>query len=105
MREHLPTTIYPNEEVDQVYKEIYSILINRRAYNAVMGDVNAREGPGEVMEICIGSFVICTRNRRGEVLVEFAERYKCKIISTFLKKTTEQIVEIDLSKRGNKERD
>ena len=51
-----------------------------------MGDFNAKVGPGEIGETCTGSYGIGTRNRRGDMLVEFAERHKCKIMNTFFKK-------------------
>ena len=70
---YLPTTSYPDEEIEKVYEEIDNIIINRKAhYNIVMGDFNAKVGPGEIRETCTGSYDIGTRNRRGDMLVEFA---------------------------------
>ena len=84
---YLPTTSYPDEEIEKVYEEIDNIIINRKAhYNIVMGDFNAKVGPGEIRETCTGSYGIGTRNRRGDTLVEFAERHKFKIMNTFFKK-------------------
>ena len=51
-----------------------------------MGDFNAKVGPGEIRKTCTGSYGIGTRNRRGDMLVEFAERHKFKIMNTFFKK-------------------
>ena len=51
-----------------------------------MGDFNAKVGPGEIRKTCTGPYGIGTRNRRGEMLVEFAERHKFKIMLTFFKK-------------------
>ena len=51
-----------------------------------MGDFNAKVGRGEIGETCTGSYGIGTRNRRGDMLVEFAERHKFKIMNTFFKK-------------------
>ena len=45
---YLPTTSYPDEEIEKVYEEI-DIIINRKAHcNIVMGDSNAKVGPGEI---------------------------------------------------------
>ena len=68
-----------------------------------MGDFNAKVGPGEIRETYTGSYGIGTRNKRGDMLVKFAEQYKFKIMNTFFK--TEQTKDMDLSKWGNKERD
>ena len=51
-----------------------------------MGDFNAKVGPGEIKETCTGSYGIGTRNRRGDMLVEFAEWHKFKIMNNFFKK-------------------
>ena len=55
-------------------------------YNIVMGDFDAKVGHGEIRETCTGSYGIGTRNRRGDMLVEFAERHKFKIMNPFFKK-------------------
>ena len=84
---YLPTTSYPDEGIEKVYEKVDKIIINSKAlYNIVMGDFNAKVGPGEIRETCTGSYGIGTRNRRGDMLVEFAERHKFKIMSTFFKK-------------------
>ena len=84
---YLSTTSYLDEEIEKVYEEIDNIIINSKAhYNTVMGDFNAKVGPGEIKETCTGSYGIGTRNRRGDMQVEFAERYKFKIMNTFFKK-------------------
>ena len=49
------------------------------------GDFNAKVGPGE-RETCTGSYDISTRNMRGDMLVEFTEQYKFKIMNTFFQK-------------------
>ena len=84
---YLPTTSYPGAEIEKVYEEIDNIIINSKAhYNIVMGDFNAKVGPGEIGETCTGSYGMGTRNTRGDMLVEFAERHKLKIMNTFFKK-------------------
>ena len=83
---YLPTTSYSDEEIEKVYEEI-DIIINRKAhYIIVMGDFNAKVGPGEIRETCTRSYGIGTRNRRGDMLVEFVERHKLTILNTFFKK-------------------
>ena len=51
-----------------------------------MGDFNTKVGPGEIRETCAGPNGIGTRNRRGDMLVGFAERHKFKIMNTLFKK-------------------
>ena len=80
---YLPTTSYPDEEIEKVYGEIDIIINSKAHYNIVMGDFNAKVGPGEIRETCTGSYGIGTRNRRGDMLVEFAERHIFKITNTF----------------------
>ena len=102
---YLPTTSYPDDEI-MIYEEIKNIIINSKAHhNIVMGDFNAKLGPGEIREACTCSYGIGTRNRRGDKLVEFVERHKFKIMNTFFQKATEQTMEVDLSKWGDEERD
>ena len=85
---YLPTITYPDEEIEKVYEEIDSIIISSKAHykNIVMGDFNAKVGPGEIREIYTCSYGIGTRSRKGDTLVEFAERYKFKIMNTYFKK-------------------
>ena len=83
---NLPTTSYPDEEIEKVYEEIDNIINSKAHYNIVMGDFNAKVGPGEIRETCPSSYGIGTLNRRGDMLVEFAERHKFKIMNTFFKK-------------------
>ena len=50
---YLSTTSYLDEEIEKVYEEIENIIINSKAhYNIVMGDFNAKVGPGEVRKTC-----------------------------------------------------
>ena len=84
---YLPITSYSDEEIEKVCEEIYYIITNSKShYNIVNGNFNTKVGTGEIRETCTGSYGICTRNRRGDMLVEFAERHKLKIINTSLKK-------------------
>ena len=84
---YLSTTSYHDEEIKTVYEEIDSIILNRKVhYNIVMGDFNARVGPSEIKKTCTDSHGIGTRNRRGDMLVEFAERHKFKILNSLFKK-------------------
>ena len=84
---YLPTTSYPDEEIEKVYEEIDNIIINSKAhYNIVMGDFNAKVGPGEIR----GNMhrLIWYRHKKQErrYASEFAERHKFKIMNTFFKK-------------------
>ena len=54
-------------------KEIDIIINSKAHYNIVMGDFNVKVGPGEIGGTCTSSYDIGTRNRRGDMLVEFAE--------------------------------
>ena len=45
----IPTTIYPDKEIEKVDEEIDNIIINSKAhYNILMGDFNAKVGHGEI---------------------------------------------------------
>ena len=66
-----------------------------------MGDFKV--GPGEIRETCTGSYVIDTRNRRGGMLVEFAERHKFQTEHLF-QEAIKQTVDMDLSKRCDNKR-
>ena len=81
------TSSHPNEKVEQVYEDINNILSKSRAhYNIVMGDFNAKVGPGQCMEKCTGQYGLGERNQRGDMLVEFAEHHGLKIVNTLFKK-------------------
>ena len=51
-----------------------------------MGDFNAKVGKQIVGESCMGKFEIGECNERGEILVNFAERYNFRIMNTFFQK-------------------
>ena len=55
-------------------------------YTLVMGDFNAKVGKKQVGEQAIGNYGIDSRNARGEMLVEFAERNRLRIMNTFFRK-------------------
>ena len=74
-------TSYPDEEIENIYVEIDNIINSKAYYNIVVGDSNAKVGPGEIRETCTSSYGIGTRNRRGDRLVEFAEWHKFNIIT------------------------
>ena len=100
---YLPTTSYSDEEIEKVYEEMDKIIINSKAhYNIVMGDFNAKVGPGEIRETCTGSYVIGTRNRRGDMLVEFAERHTFKITKHLFQEATEQTMDMDHLQMGQR---
>ena len=79
---YMPTSSHPNEEVEQVYEDIDNSLSNSTAhYNIVMGDFNAKVGPGQYMERCTGQYGLGERNQQGDMLVEFTECHGLKIVN------------------------
>ena len=61
---YIPTSIHPDEEVEQVYEHIDNILSNSRAhYNIVMGGFNAKVGTRQCMEKCTGQYGLGERNQ------------------------------------------
>ena len=62
---YLPTTSYPDEEIEKVYEEIDNIIIKQQnTLQYCDGDFNAKVGPGEIGETCTGSYGISTRSKR-----------------------------------------
>ena len=84
---YMPTSSPPDEEVEQVYEDNDNILSNSRAhYNIVMGDFNAKVGPGQCMEKCTCQLGLGERNQWGDMLVKFAEYHGLTIVNTLFKK-------------------
>ncbi|XP_072025155.1 craniofacial development protein 2-like [Amphiura filiformis] len=85
---YAPTTDYEDVEVEEFYEDIdKAIKDNKGKYTIVMGDLNAKVGEcknGE--ESILGKFGVGERNRRGEMLLEFAAEQKLIIANTFFKK-------------------
>ena len=83
----MPTSSHPNEEVEQVYEDIDNILSNSRAhYNVVMGDFNAKGGPGQCMEKYTGQYGLGERNQWGDMFIEYTECPHLNIVNTLFKK-------------------
>ena len=79
----MSTSSLPSEEAEQVYEDIDNVLSNSRAhYYIVMGDLNAKVGPGQCMEKCTGQYGMGERNQWGDMLVEFTEHHGLKIVNT-----------------------
>ena len=61
---YMPTSSHHDEEIEQVYEDTDNILSNSRAhYNIVMGDFNAKVGPGQHMEKYSGQYGLAERNQ------------------------------------------
>uniref|UniRef100_A0A131YWK0 Exo endo phos n=1 Tax=Rhipicephalus appendiculatus TaxID=34631 RepID=A0A131YWK0_RHIAP len=55
-------------------------------YTVLMGDFNAKVGKKQAGDHAVGEYGIGSRNARGELLVEFAERNNLRILNTFYRK-------------------
>ncbi|XP_072043082.1 craniofacial development protein 2-like [Amphiura filiformis] len=85
---YLPTTSYPDEDVDAVYEEINELLNQDKAnHTIIMGDLNAKVGKKtNSNETMLGKYGVGERNERGDRLLEFTESKNLKIMNTFFKK-------------------
>ncbi|XP_072021774.1 craniofacial development protein 2-like [Amphiura filiformis] len=85
---YLPTTIYPDEDVDAVYEEINELLNQDKAnHTIIMGDFNTKVGKKtNSNETMLGKYGVGERNERGDRLLEFTESKNLKIMNTFFKK-------------------
>ena len=85
---YAPNTAYEDSEVETFYEDIdKAIRDNKGKYTIVMGDLNAKVGKRKVgEEKTMGSFGFGDRNRRGEMLIEFATEQKLVIANTHFKK-------------------
>ena len=84
---HAPTSQSSEEDIESVYEDISSILEQEKTqYTIVTGDFNAKVGRRIARESYMGKFGIGERNDRGEILVNFAERYHFRIMNTFFQK-------------------
>ena len=81
---YLRTTSYHEEEVEKVYEEVDNLIKDNRAhYNIVVGEFNAEVSRGGTRETCTVPYAKDARNRRGNMLVEFAERHKLRLKTPF----------------------
>ena len=89
---YAPTTDYEDLEVEEVYEDVdKAIKENKGKYTIVMGDFNAKIGKHKAgEEEVMGCFGIGERNRRGEMLVEFATEQKLVIANSLFKKDSKR---------------
>ena len=84
---YAPTSISSDEEIEKFYDDISKVLDEEKTkYTILMGDFNAKVGKKNDGESCMGKFGIGQRNERGEMLVNFSERYNMKIMNSAFQK-------------------
>ena len=84
---YAPTSTSSEEEIEQFYDDISKVLdVEKTKYTILMGDFNAKVGKKKDGESCMGKFGIGQRNERGEMLVNFSERYNMKIMNSVFQK-------------------
>ncbi|XP_072041043.1 craniofacial development protein 2-like [Amphiura filiformis] len=85
---YAPTSEYEDEAVEEMYEDVSKAMEESRAtYTIVMGDFNAKIGRRQSGEESImGRYGIGERNRRGEMLLEYATQQNLVIANTFFKK-------------------
>ncbi|XP_023231883.1 uncharacterized protein LOC111631804 [Centruroides sculpturatus] len=86
---YAPTTSHPDEEIEDFYDEIKQMNEKGKHYvKIIMGDFNARIGKKEKNETSVGKFGHVGKfgNKRGDMLVDFAEAEKFYIMNSFFKK-------------------
>lgn len=85
---YAPTSDYDDEAVEAYYEDVNKAIEgNKSKYTIVMGDFNAKVGECQPKEEDIlRKFGDGKRNKRGDVLLEFAAQHKLAIANTFFKK-------------------
>ena len=85
---YAPTGDYDDEAVEEVYEDVNKAFSESKAkYRIVMGDFNAKIGKRQAgEESLVGKHGIGVRNKRGEMLLEFASQQKLVVANTFFKK-------------------
>lgn len=83
---YAPTLDKPENEVDQLYKEIKELmgLVKKSEGLIIMGDFNAKVGQGRVEDV-VGDFGLGDRNNRGDKLIQFCQEEKLVITNTWFK--------------------
>jgi hypothetical protein len=81
---YMPTTHHPDEEVEELYDQIETLLLAEKStdYAVVMGDFNAVVGEGDQDDV-VGKFGLGTRNKRGQMLINFARRRQMVVTNTW----------------------
>lgn len=88
---YAPTISYSQDEVDELYQNIESILLEEKTTNTiVMGDFNARLGIAQHVSKYIGPQGYGGSNDRGNTLAAFAQENKLYVVNTFFKKRSER---------------
>lgn len=84
----MPTSNYPNENMERFYKELEDALnTHRSTCNFIIGDFNAKIGKKQDRsEAQVGPYGLGERNQRGTRLIQFAARQNMKIMNSFFKK-------------------
>ncbi len=73
--------------MEQFYEDVEEAMKKLNThFSIVMGDFNAKIGMKNVGESAVGYLGIGTRNGRGDQVVEFADRNRLRITSTFFHK-------------------
>ena len=84
---YAPTSTHTDEEMEIFYEDLDRALKKQKTqFTFVIGDFNAKVGQKRRGELAMGNFGIGSRNNRGDMLVEFAERNNLKIMNTFFNK-------------------
>lgn len=83
---YAPTFSASDDEMEDFYNDLSEALQERTTYTFICGDFNAKLGTGKPGEKFIGSFGLGTRNERGDLLAEFAERERLYVMNSFFKK-------------------
>lgn len=81
---YAPTSVHKDAKVKKFYENIEEAMMKYETQSLIiMGDFNAKVGTNISGETAIGNYGIGTRNERGKIFVEFAERRGLKITNTF----------------------
>ena len=84
---YAPTSQSSDEEIESFYDDISQVMDQEKTkYTLLIGDFNAKVGKNMAGESCIGKFGVGERNDRGELLVNFAEKYNMRVMNTFFQK-------------------
>ena len=75
MQIYAPTSTHPEEEIDDFYDQLQSLLerIPSREAVIILGDLNSKVGECTDKEHGIGPYGLGTRNARGEKLADFCQ--------------------------------
>ena len=81
---YAPTSSHDDQIVERFYEDVESAMAKvKTQYTVVMGDFNAKVGKKQAGDKAVGNYGLGSRNNRGDLLVEFAERNNLRIMNTF----------------------